>query len=793
MTVVVGVDGAGRSHRLDQLASAATGPVVRVAGSAGPAAELVELLAAAHRDGALVLVDDAHRLGPAELRALAAAARQGVAMAIARRPTIERPELAELDELVARQGPVELLEPLDQVGVGAVIAAVTGRPASLDAVDPVRRESAGLPAIAAVVAGGDHNRVPPALVARMQQKLAGLAPGTAELARTVALGLALTDDVLAAAAGLDPAGLAPAMRTLRDAGMLVPGEERMVPAVARAVLADLPPAGRRRLHDAVARALVAAGGDPVAAAGQLSAARARTPGAAEVYRAAAERLRFADPAAALAWFDDALDAGADPGSVAAGRAEVAALLGRPVDLDGPPAPPDAAHRLALVTGAVAAHQGRAGRAAEALLTAAPPGPVLAAPALLAAGQRDQARAAAAGDGPLPLRRLATAVVAAGADPVAAVPLLIEAAEAIEAAPPVVVLPDTPHALGALVAVTAGDAAVAEHLLDRAIATGVGGPVADDRHRLLLAWVRLRTGRYETALAELRRLAGGPGGGPPGAALPGRERLLAAALSAGIARRSGDIARLREAWSDAEPVLARQAVDLFGLEPVEELLVAAARLRHQQRMAPVLDALDRVVDRLGRPAAWEAALAWVRLQVAVAVEDVRAGTAAAERLAAAVPAGPAGAPRQRAQAVAAGLWCRALAGQVDPDRVLAAAENLAAGQLPWEASRLVGHAAIRTADAGAARRLLERARELADPEPPTAASRPGPSSGGLSEREVEVARLVLEGRTYREIGAQLYLAPKTVEHHVARIRGKLGATSRADLVAALRRVLDDSGQ
>jgi DNA-binding CsgD family transcriptional regulator len=59
--------------------------------------------------------------------------------------------------------------------------------------------------------------------------------------------------------------------------------------------------------------------------------------------------------------------------------------------------------------------------------------------------------------------------------------------------------------------------------------------------------------------------------------------------------------------------------------------------------------------------------------------------------------------------------------------------------------------------------------------------------------VEVAQLVLEGRTYREIGAQLYLAPKTVEHHVARIRGKLGATSRADLVAALRRALEDPGQ
>jgi DNA-binding CsgD family transcriptional regulator len=53
----------------------------------------------------------------------------------------------------------------------------------------------------------------------------------------------------------------------------------------------------------------------------------------------------------------------------------------------------------------------------------------------------------------------------------------------------------------------------------------------------------------------------------------------------------------------------------------------------------------------------------------------------------------------------------------------------------------------------------------------------------------VARLALAGRTYREIGAQLYISPKTVEHHLARVRTKLGATSRAELVAALREVLD----
>jgi DNA-binding CsgD family transcriptional regulator len=50
----------------------------------------------------------------------------------------------------------------------------------------------------------------------------------------------------------------------------------------------------------------------------------------------------------------------------------------------------------------------------------------------------------------------------------------------------------------------------------------------------------------------------------------------------------------------------------------------------------------------------------------------------------------------------------------------------------------------------------------------------------------VAAHLLAGLTYREIGAQLFIAPKTVEHHVARIRRRLGVQSRSELLLALRR-------
>ncbi|WP_043659240.1 helix-turn-helix domain-containing protein, partial [Nocardia thailandica] len=56
---------------------------------------------------------------------------------------------------------------------------------------------------------------------------------------------------------------------------------------------------------------------------------------------------------------------------------------------------------------------------------------------------------------------------------------------------------------------------------------------------------------------------------------------------------------------------------------------------------------------------------------------------------------------------------------------------------------------------------------------------------LSEREREVAELMLLGLTYREIGARLYISAKTVEHHVARIRRRIGARSRSELLSMLR--------
>lgn len=55
------------------------------------------------------------------------------------------------------------------------------------------------------------------------------------------------------------------------------------------------------------------------------------------------------------------------------------------------------------------------------------------------------------------------------------------------------------------------------------------------------------------------------------------------------------------------------------------------------------------------------------------------------------------------------------------------------------------------------------------------------SSPLSDREREVLQLVARGRSYGEIGAELYISAKTAENHVRNILGKLHLSRRADLV------------
>jgi DNA-binding NarL/FixJ family response regulator len=54
--------------------------------------------------------------------------------------------------------------------------------------------------------------------------------------------------------------------------------------------------------------------------------------------------------------------------------------------------------------------------------------------------------------------------------------------------------------------------------------------------------------------------------------------------------------------------------------------------------------------------------------------------------------------------------------------------------------------------------------------------------GLTEREVEVLRLLAQRQTDKEIAAALFLGPRTVQSHVAHILNKLGVANRREAAA-----------
>ena len=143
--------------------------------------------------------------------------------------------------------------------------------------------------------------------------------------------------------------------------------------------------------------------------------------------------------------------------------------------------------------------------------------------------------------------------------------------------------------------------------------------------------------------------------------------------------------------------------------------------------------------------------------------------------------------------------------------LRAAADSAAMGLPTSAHfaaalarRRAAAAWLRAGDASAARELLLAARsaaeplgarpllddceaalrELGTPAPARGHRKPARALAGLTARELDVMVLVAGGNTSREVGAALFISPRTVEMHVQGCLLKLGCRTRAEAVRNL---------
>lgn len=362
----------------------------------------------------------------------------------------------------------------------------------------------------------------------------------------------------------------------------------------------------------------------------------------------------------------------------------------------------------------------------------------------------------------------------------ALPTLVGAAAMLEPAVGGAPLPDSPAALAALAGLHAGELALAESVLERALASSVGGDLLATRHRLLLGWVAM-TGGHLAAATEHRDAVAGT-------KLEARDELFFATLELGLARRASDLVGLQQSWERAYQASMRQQVDLFTLLPLGELAIAAARTGAHAKLSRRLERAHAMLDRLGNPPLWTVSLCWHELHAAITTEN----RATAEQQLAALNRFADCGRYPAALARAAGCWLAVLSGTFDPGEISAAAAELHELDLCWDAARLAGQAAIRTSDRKAMVQLLEAARQFQGTTGrlESAAPTPGAAAGlsALSERELEVARLVVDGLTYKQAGSKLFISGKTVEHHMARIRGKLGAADRRELLATLRELL-----
>jgi DNA-binding CsgD family transcriptional regulator len=765
--------------------------------------------------GSAFVIDDAHLLADAELQRLTELVGDpDTTVVIASQPLAHHGALTELTTAMARESPAVVLGPLPGRDLIRATAEAMGAMPPADLGRALMAATAGLPFLlypaieAAHSAEGEAPEAAAAQAARVAliERLVRVDEPVLDTLLLCSLSPELGPDDVAAALRLDSAAAAALVDHARASGLLAPSHTAAFLRSLHRSLAQL--VGNARHHDVelsllrsqiemstlstdLALRLAEHGMRDSALADELANRAAHGSGdpgrAARLYRAAASAgataltARLAD---AIAMTGDCATAGhladellssEDPAERATAvriAASIAMHDGRATqaaDLFGWLGPmPDAHVASASVTVSVATGDPAAARAALELDATGPP--------------TSTARAA---------RSLAEGLLCTLEEPYSvAMARLSQSITTDQRA--LGVAPDSAAALVTLVALHGGDPVRARSVVGRAVrASGAAdeGFVAH-RHRLLQGWVRMQDGQLPAAAADVATTVG--------ADLHRRDALWAAALQTAIARRSGDSGAVQKHWYAAMEVLSEHSVDLFSLFPLAELWVAAARVHQLDRLRhPLADAFG-LLESLGNPLLWSVPLHWAGVHAGILANDPGAVAPHGQALTAAA----ARSPFAKALAGAGRTWLRVLANHVDVDEVTAAARGLAQYGLTWDATRLASQAALQTPDGRISGAMLQVARDLklnvsGDDDPVEVsdststvahAGTVAPPFSRLSDREREVAELLLQGKQYRDIGSQLLISAKTVEHHVARIRRRLGAESRSEMLSMLRAIL-----
>ena len=293
---------------------------------------------------------------------------------------------------------------------------------------------------------------------------------------------------------------------------------------------------------------------------------------------------------------------------------------------------------------------------------------------------------------------------------------------------------------------AGELAAAERLIaeDRLIAEATGNPPVTYAAMLLAAW----QGR-ENAASELIQAAAQMATGSGRGMLAGFAAYASAVLNNGLGRY--DAAR-----DAAKPAFERDHLG-FGRLVVAELAEAAARTGD---VALVLAMLDWLSERTrATPTEWALGIE-ARVRALASDGQVADGwyRESVARL------GRAGVRAELARShLLHGEWLRRQGRRVDAREQLRTARDMLDA---------MGMAAF----AERARRELAATAETARERTTTAAGAGEP----LTAQEAQVARLALDGLSNPEIGARLFISPRTVKYHLSKVFTKLGISSRGQL-------------